>query len=619
MSERQSKYFDYQGIVISSTGQDNQDSETDLVYLIQAHGKAAPKNIMYGVSKCAFVPTNLERNFDNIEEAKNLERRSKIPLKFGEVILWNESDCDHDKRIILHIKREKPIYEASSSRNGLILKVGGVIQPTSTTSFWTPLCTVTMPETEATRAEPDVWLYAWIRFETTMKSGLDPFNMTATFESFDSCDPSDQARVCEAPWNAGSPDSKFGVWRPDPKPADSDDEIDIEPREGWHLPEDKWAEVIKMQLGLYVGERLLICKELSQFDFIIPLQKPFSRGTDKTLIYPAVGEYFHFSAIWSMQHNGFLIYELQPVPLLRQHVTSVNGNLLTRVVPASIRGLFVDKEGTLGLIDDPHHLLSFFEFHPAGYEFLKAMAEVRAVRTSENKSVRYRIVRTSGMSIFENWLRDTQFVVGPVKGIRINEDTVICAKHPNVYFKIPNNLKEGIPIGGGVQFVGKRQAGVDSEIMITECSPCPAFTCKNYSVSGDTRLFQVYLKPNCDHEQLAESDSMGFVDFRELETPCRGKFLAWVRESITVNDCRRAATIMEVCSTAICPPLIAMSANSSRATSARTTPAGSSIGSRSSIQSRASAATSVSSNRFVGPSSRRTPSGTPQSSTSSRV
>lgn len=53
-------------------------------------------------------------------------------------------------------------------------------------------------ETEATRAEPDVWLYAWIRFETTMKSGLDPFNMTATFESFDSCDPSDQARVCEA-------------------------------------------------------------------------------------------------------------------------------------------------------------------------------------------------------------------------------------------------------------------------------------------------------------------------------------------------------------------------------------------------------------------------------------
>lgn len=76
------------------------------------------------------------------------------------------------------------------------------------------------------------------------------------------------------------------------------------------------------------------------------------------------------------------------------------------------------------MIDDPHHLLSFFEFHPAGYEFLKAMvimsgsyfetnafnfqAEVRAVRTSENKSVRYRIVRTSGMSIFENWLRDTQ-------------------------------------------------------------------------------------------------------------------------------------------------------------------------------------------------------------------
>lgn len=108
------------------------------------------------------------------------------------------------------------------------------------------------------------------------------------------------------------------------------------------MPEDKWAEVkvalwilvdnlilqvIKMQLGLYVGERLLICKELSQFDFIIPLQKPFSRGTDKTLIYPAVGEYFHFSAIWSMQHNGFLIYELQPVPLLRQHVTSVNGNV----------------------------------------------------------------------------------------------------------------------------------------------------------------------------------------------------------------------------------------------------------------------------------------------------
>lgn len=42
MSERQSKYFDYQGIVISSTGQDNQDSETDLVYLIQAHVREFP-------------------------------------------------------------------------------------------------------------------------------------------------------------------------------------------------------------------------------------------------------------------------------------------------------------------------------------------------------------------------------------------------------------------------------------------------------------------------------------------------------------------------------------------------------------------------------------------------
>ena len=57
-------------------------------------------------------------------------------------------------------------------------------------------------------------------------------------------------------------------------------------------------------------------------------------------------------------------------------------------------GFFNDSGNSLGLIDDPYHSLCFLEFHPVLHEQLKVMAEVRAVRAVENRSVRYRIVRT---------------------------------------------------------------------------------------------------------------------------------------------------------------------------------------------------------------------------------
>ena len=85
---------------------------------------------------------------------------------------------------------------------------------------------------------------------------------------------------------------------------------------------------IQRQLGLFVGERLILCKDLPQYDFIIPLLRPISCVNDtKTFLYPSVGEYFHFSAVWSVHHNAFLVTELLPYQVLRAHTTTTSGNV----------------------------------------------------------------------------------------------------------------------------------------------------------------------------------------------------------------------------------------------------------------------------------------------------
>lgn len=69
-----------------------------------------------------------------------------MPLKFGDIIQWNDEDCDHQKHVIIGFKRERAMFEVSSCSAGHLLKLGGVIQPNKPTTFWTPLQTITIRE-----------------------------------------------------------------------------------------------------------------------------------------------------------------------------------------------------------------------------------------------------------------------------------------------------------------------------------------------------------------------------------------------------------------------------------------------------------------------------------------
>lgn len=597
---------------------------------------------VYGVCKEAFQPPVIERDFDNIEEAKNIERRYAIPLKFGDVIQFNSGDVNHTKRMIHRIRREKPIYQTSSNDNGPLLRVGGCIDPRKPTTFWTPLETVSIPMKDACRAEPDVWMYAWIRVEVFMKSSQEAVNFYMTFDSFADFEPADQGRVAEAPWQRASLESKFVLWSADPSPCDEDLPIDLEPRKDVFVEENKWAEVINKQLGLYVGERLLLCKDLPQYDFIIPLIRPIAcakLGDEKTLVYPTVGEYFHFGAIWSNHHQAFLVTELVQVPVIRGHTVTPSGNLLVRVRASGHRGLFTDQNETLGFIDDPNQLLTMFEFHPAVFETLTAMVEVRAVRATENRSVRYRVVKViaddENMIRFDLWARDSQFAVGPFPGVVVSKDTVLSPKHPNVYFRLPNNPLQNFPVGSGVRVRGRRMHKGDTEITVTETTMNPELSIQKFVLNGENTIFQVPLTPLRDHVQLAESEHFGLVDMRGLDHPIPANegrednrpatFLAWVRESARIRGSRRACTMMEVFSLALNTPILPITSSSgvksnsrvSTSSSKRDSQNGSTGGSGSNGSTRS--LNSISTNRFIGPSARRpAPTSSQSSSTSGR-
>ncbi|ULT88482.1 hypothetical protein L3Y34_007587 [Caenorhabditis briggsae] len=382
----------------------------------------------------------------------------------------------------------------------------------------------------------------------------------------------------------------------EPTPCESDDEIDLEPRKDIYVKEDKWAEKINRQLGLFVGGRLLLCKDLPQYDFIIPLLKPVAvaPGEERTFIYPSIGEYFHFSAVW-------IFYECQ-------------WKYSRPCQPSVSRGLFTDSDNSLGLLDDPHHTLCFSEFHPAAHGGLKALVEIHAVRSSENRSVRWRIVRTifddDHVSGFASWLAAATFCVGPIHGMVISKDTVISGDYPSVYFRLPPN--SNLSAGCGVRFRGRRAAGVDSEILIEEIHTNPKFSARKVIGQEENRLFQVPLKLILGHDQLARNEVFGPVDMRQLDPPADtddGVFYAWVRESPAIDNCRRACTIMEVFSVALNTPLLPPLSGSSRSGSRHSgsslaTPSSSSHGGSTSSRN---STRSINSNRFVGGPARNTP------------
>ncbi|CAL2030169.1 unnamed protein product [Caenorhabditis brenneri] len=633
MQKRNPNHFDYTAIVITSTDADAQQYETDLVLLLKSHRERLNlKNLVYGIAKEAFHPPEIENDFENIEEAKNRERRYAIPLKFGDIVQFDEKDVDHKTGKVKVIRREKPLFKTSSNDAGPLLRIGGCIDPRKPTTFWTPLEPVTIPIQDAARAEPDVWMHAWIRVDVHMRCSTEALNIEWIFDDFADFDPADQGRVSEAPWQKASLESKFTLWQINPFPCDDDFDIDLEPRKDVAVVENKWSEVINKQLGLFVGERLLLCKDLPQYDFIIPLVKPISSikvDNVKKPVYPTVGEYFHFGAIWSSHHQAFLVTDMVQVPVLRSHSITPSGNLLLRVITSGVRGLFTDKNGTLGLIDDPYQSLALFEFHPACYEGLTALVEVRAVRATENRSVRYRIIKVitddENMSRFDTWINDAEFTVGPLAGVVTSRDTVVCGKYPNVYFRLPSDRIGEFPIGCGVRVFGSRMMGATCEIAISEIYSYPEHSIQKVVANTENPIFQVELKPMWQHVQLCESEHFGIVDMRNLNHPPQtqeeimnnqysGPFLAWVRESTRVRGSRRACVMMEVYSMALNTPIVfpttstsgskTQSRNSSEKGARKQTPSGSSAGS--SCGSNRSSINSIATNRFVGPSRRKT-------------
>ncbi|CAB3408256.1 unnamed protein product [Caenorhabditis bovis] len=511
---------------------------------------------------------------------------------------------DRESWVVMEFHRENQINEALVDGNGKQIKVGGVVHPRKPL-FWNTIKPVQVDPEKIVDIEPDVWVSAWIVVNCV---GTSPENakITFSFGNFDCFDETQQFRVSQAPWNSGII-SKFSTVMAEPDPADEELEIDCDKPEAEIRPQDRWADVVLKQIGIYIGDRTVVSKDLPQYDFIVPLRQKFTKREDGSkAIYPLSGEYVYFCASWSTIHKNFLITSMATASDMRPHkVTKMGFIRISIIQDETYNGLFRDLNRTLGYIDDPARRLALWPLFSEKYTTNKiAKVEVVAVRATENKMVRYRVVRRvsedSDMEQFESWIQtDEESVFKNITGIVVSTDgTVVSAVLPNIIFSLPEGTRPH-PIGTNVKFDAMHESGFDKELKIIKYKVIAGETtlscARRYippNVHKKTMLLRVYLYRVPSSSQLLHSPILGYVDRRNINIDDLGQmFPGWVMMSPTTTVGRRACTMFELLTTSVAPPVD----DETMKRSAGSSLAGSTHGSRCSHNS------SILSSRFNGP------------------
>ncbi|CAI5437558.1 unnamed protein product [Caenorhabditis angaria] len=555
--------YEFEGLVITGVQKFDEGITNFVLLMSSPETKDCHKFEIFGVHESAFTFT-IKEDIEKYVAFKNVVRRTSEPLRFGAIVKWNTKTCDLEKRIIHKFAREKSIFAVRSSGICNELRIGGVMNPDQS-QFWNTFCPVNIPRMEALKAEPNVWLQSWVGIHV---NGTNTQNVNINFEfaEFDDFDNTEQHRILSAPWNRANGKRQM-LLKPDPTPTDDDDDILLERSISNVRAQNEWREDIYYQRGLFVGNHLIISRDMPQYDFIHPIRHPYNHKflNGRVPTYPVAGEYLRFCASWSTLHHAFMVLEIDREHEFKNHRQSSSGNLKIGVkVSPEHPYLFIDSTDTLGLIDDPGYHLALWTYYVAYHPNLEAKVEITPVRATHNKSVRYRIVKRissdATMSCFESWLQTAEFSVENVIGTAISDDTLISPQYPNILFKWVS-LGE-IKAGMTFRFSAIYRAGHGNEFLIVNPISCPGsasiLTCSKvftheYALAKSS-VIRVKMVKDKRFEQIAHSDVFGPIDTRQKHID-GDEFIAWVTESPKVKGTRQACTILEIFSTEIGIPV----------------------------------------------------------------
>lgn len=287
--------------------------------------------------------------------------------------------------------------------------------------------------------------------------------------------------------------------------------------------------------GLYTGNRLIFCMELFEYEIIIALFKQSENS--RPLVTGVICE---FSAVWNEYEKKFIVTKYNPKRL--KTPIGINGLLLAKIrTVEDYPGVF--ESACFGLVDDPRGVLSLLHLSP----FKNCSIVVTLEDKPSMSQFRFRIVdvQRDKAANFQKWIEKAEIAVQNVDGIILDFSTVYSRAHGDIFFYLPEGLRENTFPGKLIKFSAQYQYDM-KRFIITELF----FLTENVDIVSVERPQLVDAPQNCQRafrilaarshtfNGFLEHDVFGLVDMGThiLPTDDYSRMDVWVMRSVPDMD-----------------------------------------------------------------------------------
>ncbi|WKY06136.1 hypothetical protein Q1695_006383 [Nippostrongylus brasiliensis] len=497
-----------------------------LVLELVVNEKNECSHVLTGIGSAAFT---LEVNGAmDLVFIKNQKRRLEKPLQFGEAIEWYDADISNGT--ILKFQRSPPLFEDTricNQKSQVLVK--GVVSSVDKFHFWSvyfPNVRLGMRASE--EVLPNITVSAWLNM------CVDPDGeFYVEFDSFERVESEDNI-VAAAPWNRNN--LKYSTLPV--SVLDDGLENQILPPDSFSTVKDWQQELINAE-GICTGRRLIYNAMLPSFEFTVALFK-----NTKDTIPLAIGVSCDFDAVWNEYEKKYIVtrYRTKAIP----SGLGANGLMKTSVKAVEqYPGLF--KSDVFGLLDDPRGVLSLF--HLSTYKRSSVVVTLED-KPSNRSEMRFRIVdvQPDKAPKLEKWMKESEITVNDAKGIVLDASTVYSKDHANIFFKVPEEMRDDISPGKMVKFSARYQYDT-KQFVVFEISALGdnSVVTHERKLAGQEELQRVFLVSVTSMKDLRtflNSSEFGLVDLNGIVFyPRRNNVrqFVWVARSVPEEGSTRSA------------------------------------------------------------------------------
>ncbi|VDL82172.1 unnamed protein product [Nippostrongylus brasiliensis] len=443
--------------------------------------------------------------------------------------------------------------------------VKGVVSSVDKFHFWSvyfPNVRLGMRASE--EVLPNITVSAWLNM------CVDPDGeFYVEFDSFERVESEDNI-VAAAPWNRNN--LKYSTLPV--SVLDDGLENQILPPDSFSTVKDWQQELINAE-GICTGRRLIYNAMLPSFEFTVALFK-----NTKDTIPLAIGVSCDFDAVWNEYEKKYIVtrYRTKAIP----SGLGANGLMKTSVKAVEqYPGLF--KSDVFGLLDDPRGVLSLFHLStykrssvvvtledkpsnrsemrfrivdvqpdkaPKLEKWMKESEVTLEDKPSNRSEMRFRIVdvQPDKAPKLGKWMKESEITVNDAKGIVLDASTVYSKDHANIFFKVPEEMRDDISPGKMVKFSARYQYDT-KQFVVFENSALGdnSVVTHERKLAGQEELQRVFLVSVTSMKDLRtflNSSEFGLVDLNGIVFYPRKnnvRQFVWVARSVPEEGSTRSA------------------------------------------------------------------------------